>query len=69
MALWGAPTPNANHAADCVRAAVKAQRTIHWFNQERFRHNQEIKGKVSTARSLISCHWAQGSIREWEPSD
>ena len=41
MAFWGAPTPNARHAAACVRAAVDAQRAIHELNQKRIAENSQ----------------------------
>jgi adenylate cyclase len=40
MAFWGAPTPNARHALDCVRAAIDAQRAIYALNQERAAENK-----------------------------
>lgn len=40
MAFWGAPTPNLEHAADCVRAAIDAQRAIQQLNFERERENE-----------------------------
>ena len=52
MAFWGAPTPNANHAAASVRAAVDAQRAIYRFNQERFQHNEEIKKRGLDSEKL-----------------
>lgn len=39
MAFWGAPTPNPNHAATCVRAAIEAQRGIDSLNQKRSAEN------------------------------
>ena len=41
MAFWGAPTPNENHAADCVRAAIEAQRAIAALNEERAAENRQ----------------------------
>ncbi len=35
MAFWGAPTPNPQHALNCVRAAIDAQRAIAAINEER----------------------------------
>ena len=35
MAFWGAPTPNERHAADCVCAAIDAQRAIRDLNERR----------------------------------
>jgi adenylate cyclase len=40
MAFWGAPTPNPDHAADAVRAAIDAQRGIHQLNLQRAEENQ-----------------------------
>lgn len=50
MAFWGAPTPQPNHAASCVRAAVEAQRAILDFNAQRTRENREREIE-NTARS------------------
>jgi class 3 adenylate cyclase/CHASE2 domain-containing sensor protein len=41
MAFWGAPTPNANHALACVRAAIEAQRAVYRLNQQRSAENQK----------------------------
>ncbi len=41
MAFWGAPTPNDNHALDCVRAAIDAQRAIYALNQKRAAENSQ----------------------------
>jgi class 3 adenylate cyclase len=41
MAFWGAPTPNARHASDCVWAAIDAQRAIHDLNEKRSAQNTE----------------------------
>ena len=35
MAFWGAPTPNEQHALECVGAAIDAQRAIDELNQQR----------------------------------
>ena len=43
MAFWGAPTPNPQHAAACVRAAVEAQRAIYELNCRRVAENKEIE--------------------------
>ncbi|MSU34188.1 MAG: adenylate/guanylate cyclase domain-containing protein [Pedosphaera sp.] len=40
MAFWGAPTPNLEHAAACVRAAIDAQRAIQQLNIEREHENE-----------------------------
>ena len=39
MAFWGAPTPNEQHALNCVRAAIDVQRAVHRLNQEREAEN------------------------------
>jgi adenylate cyclase len=39
MAFWGAPTPNAEHAVACVRAAIDAQKAIEALNQNRAAEN------------------------------
>jgi adenylate cyclase len=41
MAFWGAPVPNERHAADCVHAAVDAQRAIRDLNEIRSAQNHE----------------------------
>jgi len=40
MAFWNAPTPNENHAAAAVEAAIEAQRAIHLLNEQRLAQNQ-----------------------------
>lgn len=40
MAFWGAPTPNPQHARDCLRAAIDAQRGIHELNETRAAQNR-----------------------------
>jgi class 3 adenylate cyclase/CHASE2 domain-containing sensor protein len=40
MAFWGAPTLNDQHAIDCVRAAIQAQRAMHALNQQREKENE-----------------------------
>jgi len=42
MAFWGAPSPNARHAADCVHAAIDAQRAIDELNRQREEENRRI---------------------------
>ncbi len=39
MAFWGAPTPNEQHAAACVRSVIDAQRAIYALNQQRAAEN------------------------------
>lgn len=39
MAFWGAPTVNERHAADCVHAAIEAQRAVARLNEERREEN------------------------------
>jgi adenylate cyclase len=41
MAFWGAPMPNAQHAAACVRAAIDSQRAIYELNLKRVEENQK----------------------------
>jgi adenylate cyclase len=43
MAFWGAPTPQANHAVTCVRAAIEAQRAIEEFNVRRTEENRLLE--------------------------
>jgi adenylate cyclase len=41
MAFWNAPLPHPKHAADCVRAAIDAQRAIYEINRKRAEENQK----------------------------
>jgi class 3 adenylate cyclase/CHASE2 domain-containing sensor protein len=41
MAFWNAPIPNKKHAADCVHAAIDAQRAIYELNLKRVEENQK----------------------------
>jgi class 3 adenylate cyclase/CHASE2 domain-containing sensor protein len=52
MAFWGAPTPNATHARDCVRAALEAQRALDALNRQRTEENQrrEIENAARLSR-------------------
>jgi class 3 adenylate cyclase/CHASE2 domain-containing sensor protein len=43
MAFWGAPTANSKHAADCVRAAIDAQRAIYELNRQRADQNKNLE--------------------------
>ncbi|HEY4953014.1 MAG TPA: adenylate/guanylate cyclase domain-containing protein, partial [Verrucomicrobiae bacterium] len=54
MAYWGAPTPNAQHARDCVRAAIDAQRAIHELNEKRMAENaaREIENHARDSAGL-----------------
>ena len=54
MAFWGAPTPNAQHACFCVRAAIDAQRAIHNLNEQRAAENlrREIDNESRIATGL-----------------
>jgi len=51
MAFWNAPMPNPKHAADCVRAAIDAQRAIYEINLKRAGENQkrELEGMMGGA--------------------
>lgn len=40
MAFWNAPTPVANHALACVRAAIDAQRAVEQLNAARAQENE-----------------------------
>lgn len=48
MAYWGAPTPNRNHALQCVRAAIGAQRAILEFNRQREEENRRREHDSAT---------------------
>ena len=54
MAFWGAPTENPRHAADCVRAAVAAQRAIYDLNIKRLSENtsREIENHARISAGL-----------------
>lgn len=54
MAFWGAPLGNERHAADCVRAAVDAQRAIFQLNQSRLAENiaREAENRARAAAGL-----------------
>lgn len=54
MAFWGAPTPNAAHACDCVHAAIEAQRSLATLNQQRAEENQrrEVENVTRLAAGL-----------------
>ncbi len=45
MAFWGAPAPAPQHALNCVRAAVDAQRAIFELNQRRAEENKVIEAE------------------------
>lgn len=49
MAYWGAPTPSRNHALQCVRAAIDAQRAILEFNRQREQENR-VRQRDNTVR-------------------
>jgi class 3 adenylate cyclase/CHASE2 domain-containing sensor protein len=40
MAFWGAPVPTSNHAVECVRAAIEAQRAVYELNLQRATENK-----------------------------
>ncbi|HEU5125033.1 MAG TPA: CHASE2 domain-containing protein [Verrucomicrobiae bacterium] len=54
MAFWGAPTPNAAHACDCVHAAIDAQRSLANLNRQRMEENQrrEIENTARISAGL-----------------
>jgi class 3 adenylate cyclase len=41
MAFWGAPAPNARHAASCVHAVIDMQRAIYELNEKRRAENNQ----------------------------
>lgn len=43
MAFWGAPKSNPQHARDCVRAAIAAQRGIYTLNEQRRVLNAQLE--------------------------
>jgi class 3 adenylate cyclase/CHASE2 domain-containing sensor protein len=43
MAFWGAPAADEKHAAQCVRAAIDAQRAMYEFNQKRAEENNRLQ--------------------------
>jgi class 3 adenylate cyclase/CHASE2 domain-containing sensor protein len=45
MAFWGAPVPSEEHALQCVRAAIEAQRSIHKLNLDRAAENERRKSE------------------------
>lgn len=51
MAFWGAPTPNPRHAADCVQAAIDAQRAIYALNRDRAEQNRRLEAENSSRAS------------------
>ena len=51
MAFWGAPTPNAQHALSCVRAAIDAQRGIHELNEIRAAENRRTEEENKTRQA------------------
>lgn len=51
MAFWGAPTPNSRHAADCVQAAIDAQRSIYALNRQRAEQNRQLIAENSARES------------------
>lgn len=54
MFFWGAPLANDQHALDCVRAAIAAQRAIYRLNQQRAVENQqrEIENRARQSAGL-----------------
>jgi Adenylate cyclase, family 3 (some proteins contain HAMP domain) len=51
MAFWGAPTPNPNHACDCVKAAIEAQQCLDELNQRRLAANRKLEIENSARAS------------------
>lgn len=51
MAFWGAPTPNPNHACDCVKAAIEAQQCLDELNQKRIAQNKQRETENSARAS------------------
>jgi class 3 adenylate cyclase/CHASE2 domain-containing sensor protein len=54
MAFWGAPTLNANHARDCVKAAIETQRSLAELNSQRTEENRnrEVENKARISAGL-----------------
>ena len=54
MAFWNAPTPDGEHSASCVRAAIDAQRTIYELNQKRLALNasRELENRARASAGL-----------------
>lgn len=59
MAFWGAPTPNAAHARDCVRAAIEAQRCLAELN---FQRTEENRRREMENTALVSAGLAPKSL-------
>lgn len=55
MAFWGAPKGSAQHARDCVRAAIDAQRSIHTLNEQRREQNARLE-QENIARQRAGLH-------------
>ena len=54
MAFWGAPTPQPQHALNCVRAAIDSQRAMYELNQRRVEENlqRETENKARVSAGL-----------------
>ncbi len=56
MAFWGAPTAQPQHALNCVRAAIDAQRAIDELNRQRAKQNEsrEIENMARAASGQLA---------------
>lgn len=63
MAFWGAPEPQADHAARAVRCAIDMQADIDSFNQQRSPHTPEVKMGIGINTGLMCVGDMGSSIR------
>ncbi len=63
MAFWGAPEPQANHAARAVRCAIDLQADIKSFNQNRSADTPEIKMGIGINTGLMCVGDMGSSVR------